>query len=301
MEPPINDHYTQPPAHLRTSAVAQICAGLILIGAFWYMAWAQTGPLRHHTFFPLWLGYILLVDAISLITAGSSLSRRMGRRFLLLFVVSIPFWWLFEAANARLGNWTYVLPHEYSFFRYRLEASLAFSTVVPAVFVTAELVRYALIRRQVMWISLRPDRRGLLWIAGSGVVAFFMVMTLPDLFFPLVWISLFFVFDPISNLLGGRSISGQVADGRWDTVLVVFIATLICGFFWEMWNIRAMPKWEYDIAYAEWLHVFEMPILGYGGYLPFGLELYAAVSLLDRVLKLGLFDSIRFDRPTGSE
>lgn len=26
---------------------------------------------------------------------------------------------------------------------------------------------------------------------------------------------------------------------------------------------------------GEWLHVFEMPLLGYGGYLPFALELYA--------------------------
>lgn len=278
----------------------QASAGLILVLAFWLMAWQQVGPLRHHTFFPLWLGYILLVDALCLITTGTSLSRRLGKRFGLLFLVSVPFWWLFEAANARLDNWTYLLPHDYSFVRYRLEASLAFSTVVPAVFVTAELTRTLAFRRSLIWVSWNPSRSQLRWISLAGGVGFALVLVLPHLLFPLVWISLFFLFDPISNLIGGRSVSRQVAAGRWDTVLVLFVATLICGFFWEMWNIRAMPKWEYDIAYAEWLRVFEMPILGYGGYLPFGLELYAVVALLDRMLKLRLSDGFRFDEPVES-
>jgi hypothetical protein len=51
-----------------------------------------------------------------------------------------------------------------------------------------------------------------------------------------------------------------------------------------MWNFNAIPKWEYDIAFFEFLHIFEMPILGYGGYLPFGLETFAAYHFIAGIL-----------------
>ena len=53
-----------------------------------------------------------------------------------------------------------------------------------------------------------------------------------------------------------------------------------------MWNSLSYPKWVYVVPWVDYLHVFEMPLLGYGGYLPFALELYAlyhlVVGLLDR-------------------
>jgi len=40
----------------------------------------------------------------------------------------------------------------------------------------------------------------------------------------------------------------------------------------------------YD-SLANSLHIFEMPLLGYGGYLPFGLELYALYNLVTGLLR----------------
>jgi hypothetical protein len=37
-----------------------------------------------------------------------------------------------------------------------------------------------------------------------------------------------------------------------------------------MWNTER-HEMVYDIPYVDALHVFEMPILGYAGYLPFGI------------------------------
>jgi len=34
------------------------------------------------------------------------------------------------------------------------------------------------------------------------------------------------------------------------------------------------PKWIYHIPYLEVLHVFEMPVLGYTGYVPFAWSVY---------------------------
>jgi hypothetical protein len=43
----------------------------------------------------------------------------------------------------------------------------------------------------------------------------------------------------------------------------------------EMWNFYSTPQnpnfWKYDVPYVNVLHVYEMPLLGYFGYLPFGM------------------------------
>jgi hypothetical protein len=65
----------------------------------------------------------------------------------------------------------------------------------------------------------------------------------------------------------------------WRMVLVLFAAALICGVFWEMWNIYSWPKWIYTFPYLDQLRIFEMPLAGYLGYLPFGLELWALTAL----------------------
>ena len=55
----------------------------------------------------------------------------------------------------------------------------------------------------------------------------------------------------------------------------LWLGVLLTGFFWEMWNFHSYPKWVYHVAWGNGLHIFEMPLLGYGGYIPFALELYA--------------------------
>ena len=58
------------------------------------------------------------------------------------------------------------------------------------------------------------------------------------------------------------------------------LGALVCGFFWEMWNYYSFPKWTYHTPGAEFLKIFEMPLLGYGGDIPFALELYALKILV---------------------
>jgi len=66
----------------------------------------------------------------------------------------------------------------------------------------------------------------------------------------------------------------------WRMVIALFAAALICGVFWEMWNIHSWPKWIYIFPYLNAWKIFEMPLAGYLGYLPFGLEVWAATALL---------------------
>lgn len=275
-----------------------LAIGLALVAVAWPLAWLGPKPFSSYTFFPLWLGYILTVDGLTVVRAGTSLLSRSRGRFALLFVFSTPLWWLFELANQFLRNWHYHLPRDYSPLAYALLCSIAFSTVMPAVFVTAELWRtFPLFHREIRWLRIAPSRTGLLAIAAVGLVMCVASLAFPKVLFPLIWIGGFLAIDPVNRLTGGGSIAAQVARGRWDTVLVLFAAGITCGFFWEMWNSRSMPKWTYEIPYVDFLRVFEMPILGYGGYLPFALELYAAYHLFHTVLSHRPDTWLAFDDP----
>jgi hypothetical protein len=262
----------------------RILVGALLIAVWWPISWLHLRPLSDYTFFPLWLGYILIVDGVVMLRTGTSPISRDGRRCAWLFVASVGLWWVFEAFNEVITNWSYLTPRHYGPVAYGLLASLAFSTVVPAVLTTAELVRSFGLDPLRRLPALRQTRRFLVGAHLSGWAMLLAVVFMPDIAFALVWLSLIFLLDPVVTVLGGRSIGRHVEQRDWSPVFNLAIGTLICGWFWEMWNYYAMPKWEYTIPYAEALHVFEMPLLGYGGYIPFGIEVFVFYQLLRVIL-----------------
>ena len=47
--------------------------------------------------------------------------------------------------------------------------------------------------------------------------------------------------------------------------------------------VHSLAKWKYNVPFVHRVQLFEMPILGYAGYLPFGLECaIIADMILDR-------------------
>ncbi|MDX1662371.1 MAG: hypothetical protein R3272_01180 [Candidatus Promineifilaceae bacterium] len=265
----------------RLGRAPQLWVGLALIAIFWPLNWMLEGLRTHFLFFPLWLGYTLAVDGLVFLRRGTSLLRRNWRAYVGLFVVSAPLWWLFEAINLRTLNWQYLGESELPFVTRSLLKTVAFSTVIPAVFGTAELVStWGSVRRLRRGPRLRPVRPILLGFLVTGVVMFALMMIWPRIFYPFIWLSLYFILAPVNAALGNRSLAGYTAFGDWRPVLALMLGTLICGFFWELWNYYAYPKWIYHVPPFEFLYIFEMPLLGYGGYLPFGLELFALYHLI---------------------
>jgi len=88
------------------------------------------------------------------------------RYFPSLFPLSAAFWWLFEYLNRFVQNWYYVGVVELSSFEYVFRATLPFSTVLPAVLGTAELLTsYPAVSSAMDHFSpIRPTTRG--WPAG---------------------------------------------------------------------------------------------------------------------------------------
>jgi hypothetical protein len=67
----------------------------------------------------------------------------------------------------------------------------------------------------------------------------------------------------------------RALERDWRFFAVLGLGALICGFFWELWNYWSAVRWSYDIPGLNGVpHLFAMPLPGYLGYLPFGLELF---------------------------
>ncbi len=255
--------------------------GLALIALFWTLNWSMTGLRTHWGFFPLWLGYSLFVDALCFYRKGDSLLTRSPAAYAGLFLVSAPAWWLFELINARTQNWFYLGEEAFSTFEYALLSTVSFSTVMPAVFGTAELAGTVRALRQARpGPAVPPTPTLLLAMFGSGGVMLGLTLLWPDIFFPFVWTAVFCLIEPLNVRLGNRSLFNNLARGDWRPVIALCGGCLVCGFFWEMWNFYSYPKWVYRIPYADWLRLFEMPLAGYLGYLPFSLELFALYHLV---------------------
>ena len=255
-------------------------AGLALVAIFWPANWLLPGMRTHLLFFPLWLGYALVVDGLRHWRAGDSILTRDPRLFVALFLLSAPAWWIFELLNWRLGNWEYLGRDQFSDLEYVLLASLSFSTVMPAVLGTAELVRtFGWIERLGPGPRIAPTH-GLL--AGAFVLGLAMLGALlvqPTWFYPFAWTSLVFLLEPLCAVLGRRALTSDLARGDWRPWISLWVGGLLTGFFWELWNVASYPKWIYHIPGVGFAKVFEMPILGYLGYLPFALELYLLAQL----------------------
>jgi len=241
----------------------------------------QLRPLAEYSFFPLWLGYILVVDALVLRRKGTSLLSRNPKAFLGMFLASVPLWWAFEGINYFTQNWQYLGVSDYSTLRYFLVASWHFSIVIPAVFETAELIGSL----SFVWRFQRGPVLPVSWLLLVGAMALGLVslaslVLWPDYAFSGSWLGLFLLLDPINYLRGRPSIVAWLRRGDWRLVVALCAGALVCGWFWEMWNYWAFPKWQYTIPFIDFAHVFEMPLLGYGGYLPFGLEVYAVYHFL---------------------
>ena len=109
------------------------------------------------------------------------------------------------------------------------------------------------------------------------------------------WLCFILILDPVNHVTGRPSIVARLMTGDWRLVVALGLGALVCGWFWEMWNFWAFPKWEYNISFVDFAHVSEMPLLGYGGYLPFGLETYAAYHFVSGFFRQCSDDYLRIE------
>ena len=252
---------------------------ILLCLVSWVMAWTRFDwfvDYQIFTFSPLWFGYIGIVNALTYVRSGTCMLLERPKFLARLFVVSAVFWWYFEYLNRFVQNWYYTGIDDLSSIQYVLFATLPFSTVLPAVLGTYELLEtFPRLRaglenyKRLDIADPTPISFTVLAVASLGLLG---IGVYPDYLFPLLWLSPLFILTSLQSLSGRQTIFSPLRHGDWSRVFLLALAALICGLFWEMWNYFSYAKWLYSIPFVQKFHIFEMPLLGYAGYLPFGLE-----------------------------
>ena len=262
--------------------------GLALNAASWVLAWQDDivpPEWRRHVFTPLWLGYILVMSGLAFRLTGRSLLTHRSGWFLALFPVSAGFWWLFEHLNQFAGNWHYVGIVASGDWDYFLQATLPFSTVLPAVASTWYWLRQVP-RLDAMRLPPFGASAILAWLAlGAGIAALAGIGVWPDALFSMLWLAPLALLAGLQQLVLGETLFAPLARGDWRPVLQPALAALICGVLWEVWNAGSLAQWHYSVPYVQRFHLFEMPLLGYAGYLPFGIECALVMDLVARALE----------------
>ena len=229
-----------------------------------------------------WTGYLLLIRALVESLGGESRLLSLPKA-LALAIWSVPLWLIFEAYNLRLKNWTYVgLPLS------PLVAGLgyvwSFATIWPAIFGTADFLR------SLGFFRKRSEPRHE-WSASTrvatsltGLVLVVLPVVLParigSYLFAFVWVGFVPLLEPLNYHWCGHSLIRDAERGDASTFWSFFAAGWVCGILWEFWNYWAAAKWLYVFPILQNWKIFEMPIPGYLGFLPFAVECFVMYEFL---------------------
>jgi hypothetical protein len=195
---------------------------------------------------------------------------------------SVFIWFVFELLNLRLQNWHYLYIPTSDYLRW-MGYILAYATVLPGIFETAELLEtLGLFKKsKITPIKITPK-----FLKGSmilGTAFIILPMLWPKYFFPLIWGGFIFLLEPINYRLGLNSFLRDWAQGNIKKFYTILASGFICGILWEFWNFFSGAQWKYTVPFVGNLKIFEMPILGYLGFPPFAISCYVIYSFISYI------------------
>jgi len=240
----------------------------------------------------VWTGYILFVDGLVYAVRSRSLLMTDRLELLVIVVVSIGAWWLCEFYNAPrfwksdLELWWHYHNLEPNLMLRRAGYDWAFATILPLLFITAELFSVTIFKRSNAGARIRFSKPVLIVFIGLGVIGVVWPLLFPSAWLaPVIWLSFIFLIDPINALRGWPSIAGDLARGDGRRLWSLLAAGLLCGFLWEFFNYWAISKWTYTVPYLGNVKIFEMPVLGFLGFPPFAVECWVIYIFVRSLLQ----------------
>lgn len=243
-------------------------------------------------FTPLvWTGYILLVDALVYKLKGRSLLMDDRLEILVICIVSIAGWWVFEFYNAPrfwksdLELWWHYHNLEPNLWLRRVGYDWAFATIFPLLFLTAEVFGATVFKSKARGPAIKLSKPTLISLVLLGAIGAIAPLVYPSAWFaPVIWLSFILLLDPLNATRGLPSITGDLARGDWRRLWSLLASGLVCGFLWEFWNYWALSKWTYTVPYLGNVKIFEMPVLGFLGFPPFAVECWVMYIFLRLLL-----------------
>jgi len=217
-------------------------------------------------------GVIALMGAIG--RRGEFLLLSRPKYLLSLLFWSAIVWYFYELLNFRLVNWYYINVHPTAVERW-IATTIAFATVLPAVFVSEKILDGLGVASRTRWKPLHVSPRFLrnMQLIGGAMMA--LVLAWPKYFFPLVWgASMLIVEASVYRRARDRSLLADLERGEPGRLLRLLLGGAAIGLLWEALNIRARTKWIYTVPGLEDVKLFEMPVLGFFGFPPFAVECF---------------------------
>jgi hypothetical protein len=225
-----------------------------------------------------WWSYILIVDAWIYRRKGASLLTARRELLALLCLVSIGFWCVFEAYNRVLPGWRYVNLSANQAERL-LGYAVSFATILPAIFLTCELFQsYRAFSgngsRTWVWPEWALDVS--IWLgAACCVLPAVLPVGVRGYLWGFVWVGWLLMIEPINYRRAMPSLYRDWERGDWARTIQLMAAGAVCGLLWEFWNMWAYTKWVYIFPPGLSGRYFEMPVIGFLGFLPFALDCFA--------------------------
>ncbi len=217
------------------------------------------------------------------------------RRTGILLASSLFFGSLLEAANFVLGHHYYVGAPAEIWMRWPLYFA-SFAAIVPLILEIERKLENLGLAEVLSWRKITVARGVYFVLLAAGILLLVPLALSPLFFYPLFWIVLLLLTEPMLHLLGHdqRSISGQFEEGYYGQALRLILAGILFGFLWELWNFRAGAKWFYAPSGLDQGYLFELPLLEFWGYAFTALGAFAFYQLclvmnekLKRVMKPG--------------
>lgn len=289
--------------------------GGIVTGFSWWLMWTRITPfgnLVHWAFTPLWWGFIFFLDGIVYQrNNGASMFSKKPLTLFLSAIVSIVGWVYFEYYDYFvLSNWYYPNADKMPWSKtvLTIEFLITYSVITPVFFQWFNLLQ------TFPKLNARYQNGPKMMLNGNYTLIIGSILIAAMVYWPYelfwaVWIGPFAVISGILIRLNIWNPFTDIAKGNWTAGVLIGVSSVITGIFWEMWNYgsnvnAALPAtnpnyWVYDIPYVNVIHIFsEMPLLGYFGYIPFGVLVWQVFIWSG---KFAGFDSDIFIKPVPLE
>jgi hypothetical protein len=256
----------------------QIGAGVVLALTGVAAMMGQLRLLANFSYPVIWWGVLLLLDVWNARRWGSVPMHGNGRHFVAVTLpLSVLFWLVYEFLNLRFPQWRYVGEPEGAWVQM-LFGFIAYGTVIPII---VEL-QWWIIGPEPRWVL--PDamvqgfrrRRALCLATGAAMLAlpaFVRIFWLNQL----MWIAPAVLLAPFLPVSCGHS-PRRVATFAGS----VAAAGIGGGLLWELFNYWSPAKWKYLVMPGA-AHLFEMPLAGYLGFVPFAFSTVAVYKWQSRV------------------
>ena len=265
-------------------------AGLSVIALGMGLAAADVGLAAQNLTPICWTGFIFAVDGV-LAARGRSWVRDAPGELALMAAISVPSWLLFELYD-RPRFWTVSGPELWWHYSglppwpWRgLGYAWSFATIMPAVLLLAALLEPAAARLAGRGAGGRVPKELGAALSCAGAILAVVPLLWPSVYFAAdVWLAWPLLLDPVNHALGRPSVLGDLEAGRRSRPLSLLASGLACGVLWESWNWISSARWSYSVPFLGGVKLYEMPVLGFLGFAPFALAVFALYHFLRGLL-----------------